>query len=167
MTLPLIYCLSLVPMIGLSIVAIWSHRLWQRLAAAALAVAGMALMLGGYADLTGRPRNADLEWWGRNAEDATVLAAEIDEGRAIRLLLTLPGYDEAVWFAFPWVSAMAQQLQDAQAEAARQGHGAKLKIRRPFGEPSLDDGKPLAYAEPPMPLPPKVAADATPYVLER
>ena len=72
-------------------------------------------------DLLSRPKPIDLEWWQRNAEEATVLGAKLEENRGIHLWLQLPDVAEPRAYVLPWDRETAERLQEAQREAAAAG----------------------------------------------
>lgn len=138
---------------GLAWLAVWSQRRpAAKLAAVLLATLLLPLGYAALADLPGRPKPVRDEWLHARAEQAVVLAFELEEGRAIHLWLRLPGVDEPRAYRLPWSRPLAQQLQDAGREAREAG--TAVAMRRPF-EPSLDDREPRAYALPQPARPPK------------
>jgi hypothetical protein len=134
----------------LSSIAVWAPR---RLPVKVYAVSIVALFLplayAGLTDLMSRPKPVSMEWWLAHTREATVLAAVPEEGRHIFLWLALEGVDEPRAYVLPWSREAAQQLQDAQAQAAEEG--GEVRMRMPF-EPSLDAQR-MFYAEP-QPAPP-------------
>lgn len=128
-----------------------------------LLVKGAALVVGavGFAgavyalpNFLALPKPVGLEWWHANAEEATVLAASLQEDEAIYLWLLLRGVDEPRAYALPWSRDLAEQLQAAQREAEESQ--TKVQMRLPF-EDSLDDREPKFYATPQLQLPAKDA----------
>ena len=148
---------------GLAAVAIWSPR---RLAVKIAAVVGAAAFLGvgylGAAELLSRPKPVSLEWAQRASAEAELLGAKAVEGEAIFLFLQLPGLEEPRAYQLPWSRQLAEQLQNAQREAAQNGGG--ILVDRPFeprlGEESLETRDPMFYATPPVGAPPKPAVAA-------
>lgn len=107
------------------------------------------------AELLSRPKPVGIEWAKRNAPDATVLSAQLQEGKAIYLWLMLKGHDEPRAYVLPWSKRMARQLHETRREARKKG--SKVMMRLPFKK-HHDDGPSIFYAPPQPPLPPKQAA---------
>jgi hypothetical protein len=138
---------------GLAWLAVWSpRRPAVKLAAVLLAALLLPLGYAALADLPGRPKPVRDEWLRANAEEAVVLAFDLEEGRAIHLWLRLPGVGEPRAYRLPWSRPLAQQLQEAGRAAERAG--TAVAMRRPF-EPSLDDREPRVYPLPQPAGPPK------------
>lgn len=113
------------------------------------------------AELLSRPKPVRIEWAQRNAPHATVLGAQLQEGKAIYLWLMLKGHDEPRAYVLPWNKRMARQLHEARQEAGRKG--SKVMMRLPFKR-QRDDGPKVFYAPPQPPLPPKQAARQNPLI---
>ena len=143
----------------LAAISIWSHR---RLLAKVAALFAMALFIPtvylSYADLLSRPKPASLEWWHRDASEATVVGSQLREGEAIYLWIELPDTDEPRAYRLPWIQELAKQLHGAQRDA--QTRGTKVKMRLPFKD-RTEDQEMLFYAQPQPPLPPKHAEHGT------
>ena len=105
-----------------------------------------------------------MEWWQNHAKEATVLGSLMQEGEGIYLWLQLPDVAEPRGYVLPWNRATAEQLQQAQREAAEQEGGGTVHMRMPF-EPSLEKREPLFYAQPQPAPPPKDQTDRPPAVL--
>lgn len=139
----------------LAFIGVWSHR---KLAAKVCALTATALFIPtvylSYADLLSRPKPASLEWWHRDASEATVVGSQLREGEAIFLWLELPEAPEPRAYRLPWQQELAKQLYGAQREA--EAHGTKVKMRRPFDD-KTEQLEPMFYAPPQPPLPPKRA----------
>lgn len=131
------------------ILATIAIRAPRRLAVRAGAVACTALFIpvayAGLADLLSRPKPVWLEWSWNPVAEATVLGADIQEGRGIYLWLRVPEADAPRAYVLPWDRDLAQQLQEARRDATRNRTG--LHIRRPF-ETSLAHDRPVFYATP-------------------
>jgi hypothetical protein len=128
----------------------------------ALIVAGlfMPLAYAGLSDLLSRPKPISMEWWLAHADEATVLAAVPEEGRRIFLWLALEGADEPRAYVMPWTREAAQQLQDAQEQAAQEG--GEVRMQMPF-ERSLEDAERMFYPVP-QPAPPAKPEEGEPVV---
>lgn len=95
------------------------------------------------AALLGRAKPVTLEWLGTRVQEATVLSSTVVENEAI--YLTLLWQQEPNLYRLPWDRRMAEQLQEAQREAQR--NGTQPMMRLPF-ERSWDDREPRFYALP-------------------
>ena len=128
--------------------------MWLRSGAIVLSALLMATAYAGFSELLGRPKPADLEWAARNAEEAVVLAAEMQEGEAIYLWLRVDDAAEPRAYVLPWSMEMAKQLHRAQGQAQQQG--TQVRMRGPFIDAD-EGGERMFYAAPQEPLPPKLA----------
>lgn len=102
------------------------------------------------AALLGRAKPVTLEWLGARVQEATVLSSTVVENEAI--YLTLLWQQEPNLYRLPWDRRMAEQLQEAQREAQR--NGTQPMMRLPF-ERSWDDREPRFYALPQPKMPDK------------
>jgi hypothetical protein len=93
-----------------------------------------------------------LEWWLGQADEATVLGSQMREGNSLYLWLQVAGSPEPRAYRLPWDQRLAEELQKAIEEAAR--NGTQVQMRLPF-EASLDRREPKFYAPPQPALPPK------------
>jgi hypothetical protein len=149
-SLPMLFAAASVLVACLSSIAVWApRRLPVKVYAVAIAALFMPLAYAGLTDLMSRPKPVSMEWWLAHTREATVLAAVPEEGRHIFLWLALEGVDEPRAYVLPWTREAAQQLQDAQEQAAEEG--GEVRMQMPF-EPSLDAQR-MFYAEP-QPAPP-------------
>lgn len=141
-------------------IAIWApRRLWVKLAALATATCFLPLAYIGFAELLGRPKPVELQWVESADDEATVLAAQLREGEAIYLWLGFRDLAEPRSFVLPWNEAMARQLYGAQGQAEE--NGGEVRVRLPL-EADLEREKPLFYATPQQPLPPKATPSDEP-----
>jgi hypothetical protein len=153
--LPLLFAAAAVLAACLGSIAVWApRRLSMKLGAVLIAALFMPLAYAGISDLLSRPKPVDLEWWLAQADEATVVGSVPEEGRRIFLWLALDGVDEPRAYTLPWSRELAQQLQDAQEQAAEQQTAVRMRL--PF-ERSLDDREPKFYALPQPALPEKPA----------
>jgi hypothetical protein len=135
-------------------IGIWApRRLWIRMSALLTAALFIPLAYASAASLLSRPKPASLEWVRGQAAEATVIGSSIREGVAIYVWLQMPDSPEPRAYTIPWSQNLAQQLQDARAEAESQGTG--LQMRLPF-EKSWDTREPKFYALPQPQLPQKI-----------
>jgi hypothetical protein len=159
-SLPMLFAAAAMVAAFLGSIAVWSpRRLPVKVCALVIAGLFMPLAYAGLTDLMSRPKPVSMEWWLAHAEEATVLAAVPEEGRHIFLWLALEGVDEPRAYVLPWSREAAQQLQDAQEQAAEEG--GEVRMRMPF-EPSLDAQR-MFYAEP-QPAPPAKPDEGEPAV---
>lgn len=139
---------------ALAAIAVGAPRaLWVKFSALVLAAFLMAIGYASLVDLLGKPKPADMEWAARTVPEATVIAATMEENRAIYLWLLLEDGVGPRAYALPWSLQSAKQLQRAMQQA--EAEGTAVRIRRPF-EASEDPDEPLFYAEPQPALPPKL-----------
>jgi hypothetical protein len=151
--LPYLFALAVTLAAMLASIAIWAPRgLAVKVAALACTAAFMPVAYAGYSDLLSRPKPVSLEWWQGQADEATVLGSQMREGESLYLWLQLPGASEPRAYELPWNQQMAQELQQALEQAARDGTEARMRL--PF-EPTLDNREPKFYAAPQPAMPPK------------
>ena len=143
----------------LAAISIWSHRkLWAKISAVLATALFIPTIYLSYADLLSRPKPASLEWFNRDASEATVLGSKLREGEAIYVWIELADTDEPRAYRLPWQQELAKQLYGAQREA--EAKGTKVQMRLPFTKRTEDQG-PLFYALPQPPSPPKRAEQGT------
>lgn len=131
------------------------RKFWIKVSALVTIALFLPTAYAALAELLSRPKPVRIEWAERNAPHATVLGAQLQEGKAIYLWLMLEGHDEPRAYVLPWNKKMARQLHETRREARRKG--SKVMMRLPFKKPR-DDGPRMFYAPPQPPLPPKQAA---------
>lgn len=151
----LLFAISMVLAAFLAVISIWSHRKLLTKISAILATAlFIPTVYLSYADLLSRPKPVTLEWWHREAPEATVVGSKLREGEAIYLWIELADAGEPRAYRLPWQQELAKQLYGAQREA--KANGTKVRMRLPFKE--RDQAlEPVFYAEPQPALPPKTA----------
>ncbi len=143
----------------LAVISIWSHRkLWAKISAVLTTALFIPAIYLSYADLLSRPKPVTLEWWNRDASEATVVGSRLREGEAIYVWIELADSDEPRAYKLPWQQELAKQLYGAQREA--EAKGTKVQMRLPFKD-RTEDQEPLFYALPQPPLPPKRAERGT------
>ena len=143
----------------LAAISIWSHRkLWAKISAVLTTALFIPAIYLSYADLLSRPKPASLEWWNRDAAEATVVGSRLRENEAIYVWLELADTDEPRAYRLPWQQELAKQLYGAQREA--KANGTKVQMRLPFKQ-RAEDREPLFYALPQAPLPLKRAQQGT------
>lgn len=137
------------------------RKFWIKVSALVTIALFLPTAYAALAELLSRPKPVRIEWAERNAPHATVLGAQLQEGKAIYLWLMLKGHDEPRAYVLPWNKRMARQLHETRREARRKG--SKVMMRLPFKKPR-DDGPRMFYAPPQPPLPPKQAARQDPLI---
>lgn len=132
----IVYVVGVASVLALAFLSIWAPRK-ARIRLLAIALVALTLPAGyvSYSDLLSRPKPASIEWARRTVPEATVISAQMHEGKAIHLWLQLPGAKEPRGYTFPWSQKLARQLVRAQRTAKQRG--TKVRIRKPF---SKDDG---------------------------
>jgi methionine-rich copper-binding protein CopC len=139
----------------LAVISVWSHRkLWAKVCAVLATALFIPTIYLSYSDLLSRPKPASLEWWNRDASEATVVSAKLREGKAIYLWIEMPGTDEPRAYQLPWQQELAKQLYGAQREA--EAKGTKVRMRSPFKD-QTEEQEAVFYALPQPPLPTKNA----------
>lgn len=138
----------------LATVAIWApRRPWVRIGALIVTVLFIPI---GYLQLTemlARPKPIAFEWFRRNVEQAQLLGASLDEGRAIYLWLRVDKDIEPRYYVLPWKQEVAEKLEDLIDNALR--NNATIILKEPFIRKFMEDmGDLNADIEPP-PLPPQ------------
>jgi hypothetical protein len=137
----------------LATISIWSHRkLWTKLCAVLATALFIPAIYLSYTDLLSRPKPASLEWWNRDASEATVVSARLREGEAIYLWIEMPEAEEPRAYKLPWKQELAKQLYGAQRKA--EAMGTKVRMRSPFKDQTEDQAA-VFYALPQPPLPSK------------
>lgn len=125
-----------------------------KVTALGLAMALMTVFYVSAADLLGRPKAVGIEYLRGRAEQATVVAAKLDEGRAIYVWLALEGASEPRAYVLPWDEKRAREMMKAKGEV--EAKGGELRMRRPF-DPDRLPTEPMFYPAPQPALPPKLA----------
>lgn len=99
------------------------------------------------------PREMASEWYYRHVKEVRVAGVYIAEGKAIYLLLVIPGVLEPRYYSIPWgdeARNLAESLQEAlESKDAKRG----VIIENPF-QPSLEREKPLTARPLPQTRPP-------------
>ncbi len=134
-------------------IALWApRRIWVKIAALVTVTALLPVVYLSLSEMLSRPKPIEIEWANRELAEATVLGAQMDEGKAIYVWLGLEGYDEPRAYTLPWNEQMAKQLHGAERSAEQ--NGTRVKMRLPF-EDSLDQRGTRFYSAPPPPPPEK------------
>ena len=122
----------------LATVAIWApRRTPPRAAAVILAVAVIPASYAALAELLGRPKPVDHEWWSDRTATAVLLATSVDEGRAIYLWVHLDGETRPRYYQLPWRRTLAERIQEVTDEAI-QTRG-RIEIKDLFSRKAWDD----------------------------
>ena len=134
-------------------IALWApRRIWVKIGALATITALLPTVYLSLSEMLSRPKPIEIEWANRELAEATVLGAQLDEGKAIYVWLGLEGYDEPRAYTLPWDEQLAKQLHGAERSAEQ--NGTRVKMRLPF-EDSFDKRGARFYAAPPPPPPEK------------
>jgi hypothetical protein len=142
---------------GLAGLAGWSRRrLAPRVYAVSLFAALMVVGFGSLADLLGRPKPAQFDWFRDAGEELQVLGSDIRENEAIYLWVRQTPTDPPRAYALPWNMEVAKQLFGAQNEAQESGRGVRMRGRM-NPEAADDENEPVFYPDPQEALPPKQA----------
>jgi len=154
-SLTYIFAGAVVLVATLATIGVWApRRLWLKISAVG---ASAALLVVGYialVDLLSRPKPMDMAWFEAAQDEATVVGAHLDEGKAIYLWLKLDGVEEPRAFQMAWSRELAMQLQEAQNQAGDDADG--VRVRRPFDRKlAREDDEPVFYAVPQKALVPK------------
>lgn len=138
----------------LATISIWAPRApWVRFAALATTILIIPLAFLQLAELLARPKPVEFEWFRGDVQQAQVLAASLDEGRAIYLWLRLEGDNEPRAYKLPWRQEDAQKLEDMLDNAMR--NNSTVVLREPFIRKFSEDLGDLNANIVPPPLPPQ------------
>ncbi len=112
-------------------ISIWSPRaLWVKIGALAVAALFLPATYFSLVELLSRPKPIALEWAQRDLSDATVIGADLREGKSIYLWLKVDGVEEPRSYVRPWDQRLAEQLHGARREA--NDKGTAVRVRLPF-----------------------------------
>ena len=137
----------------LASIAIWAPRATSiRSAAVVVTALFIPLSYVGLNELLSKPKAMSHEWLQRNAGEATILGASLDEGKAIYLWLRIDDSLEPRYYVLPWQTKFAETLQDMIEEAIEEG--ATVKMTNPFSRRSFEDLGQLNMEIVPPPIPP-------------
>lgn len=154
-SLNLLYGTMVLVAAALAAIAIGTpRRLALRAGAVVLSGTLMAVGYASFAELLGRPKPASLEWASAATAEATVVASDMREGKAIYLWLLKDGAEAPRAYVLPWSMQAGRALHEATAEAEAQG--TKVKMRMPL-DAMEDESEPVFYVSPQPPLPAKLA----------
>jgi hypothetical protein len=138
----------------LAALAIWAPRKpWVRLVALGVTILFIPLGYLQLVELLARPKPASFEWFRKNVEQAQVLGASLDEGRAIYLWLRIDKDVEPRYYVFPWQQQTAERLEDLIDNAVRKN--ATIILKQPFIRKFMKDQGDLNANIVPPPLPPQ------------
>lgn len=124
-------------------------RARQQILSAGIYLALIGVVYAGSIGLMGLPKPARLEWGA--PEDAKVIAAKLDEGKAIYVWVQTQESPEPRAYALPWDTKMARQLNEAMQKGRKDGSEVRMSMRGEDG----DARRQKFYAEPQPPLPDK------------
>ena len=133
--------------------AVWApRRLRVKLGALITVAVFLPTAYFALSEMLARPKPVAAEWLRGALAEATVLGAQMQEGKAIYLWLALEGTAEPRAYALPWSEKIARQLHGARRSA--EASGTRVKMRLPFQD-SLDRRDQVFYAAPQPPPPEK------------
>lgn len=137
----------------LASIAIWAPR---RTPIRTLALVAMTLFLPlayiQFVELLSKPKPAAWAWIERDVDRAEILSVSFDEGKTIYLWLRLNGMIEPRFYSMPWRQQVAEDLEDAMTQSARDR--SSVILSNPFSKRSLEDrGGPSIEIIPPPTLP--------------
>ncbi len=147
----------------LATVAIWAPRR-PVIRFAALAVTVLFIPIG-YLQLTemlARPKPIAFEWFRRHVEQAQLLGASLDEGRAIYLWLRIDQDVEPRYYVMPWRQETAEKLEDLIDNALR--NNSTIILKKPFIRKFMEDLGDLNANIVPPPLPPQKMPQPPPQI---
>jgi len=147
----------------LATVAIWAPRR-PVIRFAALAVTVLFIPIG-YLQLTemlARPKPIAFEWFRRHVEQAQLLGASLDEGRAIYLWLRIDQDVEPRYYVMPWRQETAEKLEDMIDNALR--NNSTIILKKPFIRKFMEDLGDLNANIVPPPLPPQKMPQPPPQI---
>jgi xanthosine utilization system XapX-like protein len=138
----------------LATIAIWAPRA-PRVRLIALAATVLFIPLGyvQLVEMLARPKPVSFEWFRNDVEQAQVLGASLDEGRAIYLWLRVDKDIEPRYYVLPWRQDTAEKLEDLIDNAVR--NNATIVLRQPFIRKFMKDQGELNANIVPPPLPPQ------------
>lgn len=137
----------------LATLAIWAPRT-AKVRFAALLAALLFIPLGylQLVELLARPKPIDFEWFRKDVEQAQVLGASLDEGRAIYLWLRVDKDIEPRYYVLPWRQQTAEKLEDLIDNAVR--NNSTVILKQPFIRKFMHNLGDLNANIVPPPLPP-------------
>ncbi len=159
--LPLFAASGLVAVVLASLV-LWSRRS-LRIKTVSVLIAALFLpaSYSSLVTLLGRPKPMNIETVAIDAEEANVVAVQMQEGEAIYLWLNLPGVAEPRAYVLPWDEKTARELHEAGQEA--EGNGTNVRMR--MAPASVEDeNDQVFYATPQQAPAPKQNASGQPNV---
>ena len=104
-------------------------------------------------EMLARPKPIAFEWFRRNVEQAQLLGASFDEGRAIYLWLRVDQDVEPRFYVMPWRQEVAEKLEDVIDNALR--NNSTIILKKPFIRKFMEDLGDLNANIVPPPLPPQ------------
>jgi hypothetical protein len=135
---------------------------WQRGSAVAVFLLLAGVVYAGTTDMLGAPKPYRFEW--RDLANANVLAASLEEDKAVYIWVQTPGKPEPRAYRLPWDARMAQQVQDAMQKRKEEGANVQMAVTG-NGEEEGGRGTPKFYTESVRPGPLKGQPGGGPLVL--
>jgi len=138
----------------LATLAIWApRRPLVRFIALAVTVLFIPIAYLQFTEMLARPKPIAFEWFRRNVEQAQLLGASLDEGRAIYLWLRVDQDVEPRFYVMPWRQEVAEKLEDMIDNALR--NNSTIVLKKPFIRKFMEDMGDLNANIVPPPLPPQ------------
>jgi len=138
----------------LATLAIWApRRPLVRFIALAVTVLFIPIAYLQFTEMLARPKPIAFEWFRRNVEQAQLLGASLDEGRAIYLWLRVDQDVEPRFYVMPWRQEVAEKLEDMIDNSLR--NNSTIVLKKPFIRKFMEDMGDLNANIVPPPLPPQ------------
>jgi xanthosine utilization system XapX-like protein len=139
---------------ALATIAIWAPRPpLIRFVALAVTVLFIPIAYLQLSEMLARPKPIAFEWFRRNVEQAQLLGASLDEGRAIYLWLRVDQDVEPRFYVMPWRQETAEKLEDLIDNALR--NNSTIVLKKPFIRKFMEDLGDLNANIIPPPQPPQ------------
>ena len=152
--LPYIFAITIGVALILATIAIWAPRRPSvRIAALIATILFIPIGYIQLMEMLARPKPVSFEWFRKDVEQAQLLAASLDEGRAIYLWLRVDQDVEPRYYVLPWKQETAEKLEDLIDNALR--NNATIVLKQPFIQKFMEDLGDLNANIVPPPLPPQ------------
>ena len=137
---------------ALAAIAIWAPRPTRvRVVALCVAALFIPVVYVQSIEMLSKPKPVSFEWYERTADNAELLGVSFDEGHSIYLWLRIVGALEPRSYVIPWNVKLAEKLEDAVDDAAR--NNSTIILKDPFYRRSFEEWGNLNVEIFPPPLP--------------
>jgi len=137
---------------ALAALAIWAPRPARvRVLAVVITALFIPIAYLQFIEMLSKPKPMSFEWFERETEKAVVLGVSLHEQRSIYVWLRPGGSFVPRYYVIPWNLRLAEKLEDAVDEAAREN--STIVLKKPFHRRSLDEWGDLNVEIIPPPLP--------------